>query len=141
MSVLFFVTFHPLCGLTKYTVVGTALGPTSVVGMLAVGPGASQTLFSQGHQCGSTEVVSQDCSSCTPGPAMGAMEAAQTLAWTNPCVYAPSKPIAAKARPVPATGAPVVRSDVPQALNSQSWQCRRKSVVCTVVGRDFSSAS
>ena len=36
--------------------------------MLAVGLGVSQELFSQGHQCRYTEVRSQDCSSCMPGP-------------------------------------------------------------------------
>ena len=141
MSVLCFVTFHPLCRLTKYTVVGIALGPTSFVGVLAIGPGASQALFSPGHQDRSTEVRSKDCSNHAPGPAVGAMEAAQTLAQPSPHVYAPTKPTAAKVRPVPATGAPVVHSDVPQVLNLQSHQWRYKSVVHTALERDFSSAS
>ena len=62
MGVLCGVTFHPLCKLSDYTVVGTALGPTLTVGMLAIGPGVSQMLFSPGLQHGSTEVRSQDCS-------------------------------------------------------------------------------
>ena len=45
MNVLCCVPFRPLCRLTKYTVVGTALGPTLTVGMLAVGPGNSQVFF------------------------------------------------------------------------------------------------
>ena len=36
------------------------------------------------------------------------MEAAQTLAWPNPQVYVPTKPTAAKARPVSAVGELVV---------------------------------
>ena len=96
LSVLFCVTFHLLCILTKYTVVDTALGPTSTLGMLAVVPGVSQKLFPQGHQCRSTEVRSQDCSSRAPGPAVGAMEAAQTLARPSPQVYVPTEPAAAK---------------------------------------------
>ena len=45
-SVLCGVTCHLLCWLTKYTVVGTALGPTSTVGMPAISPGVTQALFS-----------------------------------------------------------------------------------------------
>ena len=53
------------------------------------------------------------------------MEAAQTLVCPNPCVYAPTKPTAAKARPFSATGALVICSDVPQVLNlgSRQWRC------------------
>ena len=46
---LHFVPFCLLCGLTKYTAVGTALSPTLTVGMLAIGPGGSQVFFSLGH--------------------------------------------------------------------------------------------
>lgn len=53
---------------------------TLSVDMLTVALGVSQELFSQGHQCRYTEVRSQDYSSCIPGPAVGAMEALQTLA-------------------------------------------------------------
>ena len=74
------VTCHLLCGLTKNTVGGTAFGPTSIMGILAIGPGVSQALFSQGHQHRSSEVRSQDHSKCVPGPTVGTMEAAQTLA-------------------------------------------------------------
>lgn len=70
MSVFCCVTFHLLCGLTKYTIVATA--------MLAVGLGVSQALFSPGHWHPSTDVRSKDCSSNVPAPVMGAMEAAQT---------------------------------------------------------------
>ena len=79
MNVLCCVPFHLLCVLTKYTIVGTALSPALTVGMLAIGPGDSQALFSPGHWNRSTEVRSQDCSSCAPGPTVGSMEAAQTL--------------------------------------------------------------
>ena len=141
MSVLRCVTFHLLCRLSEYTVIGTAFSPTSTTGMLAVHPGTSQALFSQCHQRRSTEVRSQDCSSRAPGPAVGAMEAAQTLARPSLLVYTPTMPIAAKARHVPAMGAPVFCSDVLQALNLQSWQRRCNSAVRSATGRDFSSAS
>ena len=48
MGVLCCVTFHPLCEFSDYTVVGTALGPFLTVGIPAIGPGVSQTLFSPG---------------------------------------------------------------------------------------------
>ena len=91
MSVLCCVTFHPLCWLTNYTIVGTALSPTLTVGMPAIGPSVSQELFSPGHQHGSTKVRSQDCSNHVHGSPVGAMEAAQILAWSNPCMYVPTK--------------------------------------------------
>ena len=140
MSVLCCLTCHLLCGLTKYTVVGTALSPVSTLGMLAVSPGVPQALFSQGHQHRSTEVRSQDCNSHAPGPTVGAMETAQTLAWPSPCVHVSMKPTAAKASPVPAAGA-LVHSDVLQTLNLQSrwWRC--KSAAHAAKGRDFIPAS
>ena len=112
MAVLCCVAFHPFCDLSDYTVVDTALGPALTVGMPAIGPGVSQTLFSPGHQRRSTEVRSQDCSNHESGPAVDAMGAAQTLAWPNPHVFVPAKFTAAKARPVMAAGALDVRSDV-----------------------------
>ena len=127
----------PLCRLTKYTAVGTALSSTLTMSMPAIGPGDSQALFSLGYQCRSTEVTSQDCSRCAPGPAVGAMEAAQSLVWPNPHVYVPTKPIAAKARPVTL----VVYLDVSQVLNLRSRQRRCKSMVHTAVRRHFSSSS
>ena len=129
MNVLCCVPFQPFCGLTKYTVVGSALGPTLTVGMLAIGAGDSQVLFSPGHQCRSTEVTSQDCSSHARGPTVGAVEAAQTLAWPHPHAYMPTKPTAAKARPVPAKGA-LVLSDVLQVLNLGRFQRRCNSEAC-----------
>ena len=47
--------FHPL-GESHVTLVGTDLGPTSTMGMLAHGPGASQMLFRPGHQHRSPEL-------------------------------------------------------------------------------------
>lgn len=41
------VPFHPLCELTEYPVVGTALGPTLTVGMLTVGPVTLRSCFHQ----------------------------------------------------------------------------------------------
>ena len=134
MNVLCCATYHPLHGLTKYTVVGTALSLTLTVGMLAIGPGDSQALFSPGHQHRSTEVRSQDCSSHAPGHTVGGTEAAQTLAWPNPRVYMPT---AAKARPIPVAGA-LVLLDVSQVLNLGSHQRRSNSVVHAATRRDFS---
>ena len=88
---------------------------------LAVSPGVPQGLFSQGHQHRATDVRSQDHSPRTPGPALGAVEAAQILAWPSPHMHVPIKPTVAKARPVPAAGAPIVHSDVWQVLSLQSW--------------------
>ena len=103
-----------------YAVVGTALGSTLTVSMLAIGPVVSQVLFSPGHQRRYTELRSQDCSSCAGGPTVGAMEATETLVWPNPLVFMPRNPIAGKARPISAVGALVVHSDVPQVLNLES---------------------
>ena len=61
------VPVHPLFGLTKYTVVGTTLCPSLTVGMPSIDPGDSQALFSPGYWHRSSEVKSQDCSSCAPG--------------------------------------------------------------------------
>ena len=91
VSVLCCVTFHLLCGLTKYAIVGIALDPTSVVRMLTIGPSVPQALFSQGHQCRSTEDKPQDLSSRSPGPSVGVLGASQTLAqWPSQapaCMY------------------------------------------------------
>ena len=68
------------------------------------------------------EVRHQDCYSHAPGSAVGAMTLAQTL---TPLLHAhvPSKSAAADAGPTPAMGAPVICSDVPQALSLQSrWR-------------------
>ena len=141
MYVLWCVLFCPLCGLAKYTDVGTVLGPILTVGMLAIGPRDSQTLFSQGHWGRSTEVRYQDFSHHEPGPTMGAMEAAQTLVWPSRHMYMPKEPTAAKARPVPAARALVVLLDVLQVLNLGSHQQRCNSAVCAAMRRDFSSSS
>ena len=89
----------PLCGLTGYTVVSTALSPVVTLGRPVVGPGVSQALFSPGHQHRFTEGGSQHCSSHAPGPAVVAMAAAQPLAWPSPLVYLPTKPTALKLDP------------------------------------------
>ena len=112
MGVLCCVTFHPLCELSDYTAVGTALSPTLTMGMPAIGPGVSQALFSPGHQHRSIEVRSWDGSTRGSGPTVGTMGAAQTLAWPNPRVYVPTKSTAATARLTLAAGALIVRSDV-----------------------------
>lgn len=58
MNMLCCITSPLLYGPTKYTAGGTALGFISTVGMLAVGPGVFQVLFSPGHHRRSTEVKS-----------------------------------------------------------------------------------
>ena len=140
MNVLCCVPFHPLCRLTKYTVVGTALDPAVTVGMPTIGPGNSQALFSPGHWCRSTEVRSQNCISHAPGPVVGAMESAQTVACPHPHVYVPTEPTAPKARPIPVTRPLVVLSDVLQGLNLGSHQQRCNSAVHAAARRDFSSS-
>ena len=120
MSMLCCVTFHLLCELTSYSVIGTALSPILTVGMLVVGPGVSQALFLPGHQHRYTEVMSQDCGNPGSGPTLGAMGAALTLTWTNLRMYMPTKSTPAKARPISVAGALVVCSDVPQVLSLPS---------------------
>lgn len=92
MSELFYGTFHPPCRFTKYTALSTIL----TVGMLALGCGVSQALFSADHQVRATEIRFQDNSSYSLGPAVGALEAAHSLAQSNPDVNVPSEPTAAK---------------------------------------------
>ena len=111
MGVLCCVTFHPLCELSNYTVVGTALSPMLTMGIPTIGPGVSQTLFSPGHQHRSTEVRSQDCSNHGSGLIVGAMGEVQTLAWPNPNVYVPTKPTTAEARSILAVRT-LISSDV-----------------------------
>lgn len=81
MSVIYCLTFHPLCKLSGYTGPGTALGLTLIMDIPITGPGVSQTLLLQGHKNRSTEVRSQDCSNHESG-LMGVIEAAQI--WPGP---------------------------------------------------------
>ena len=109
MSVFSCVTFHLLCGFTKYTIIATAT--------LAVGLGVSQALFSPGHRHPSTDVRSKDCSCHAPAPAMGALEAAQTDPGLNqPHIHVSTKPTDTKARPASAAEARV-HWVVPQSLD------------------------
>ena len=120
MSVLCCVTFHPLCEFTKYTVATV---------MLEICSGVSQALFSPGHQCRSTEVGPRTAIIVPLGlPAVGAMKASQTLAWTNLHLYVSIKPTDAKARPISAMGALIVSWDILQAPDLQSQRWRYKSV-------------
>lgn len=93
----------PMCGLTGYTVVGTALSPVVTLGRPVVGPGVSQALFSPGHQHRFTEGGSQHCGSHAPGPAVVAMEAAQP-----PARPSPHKAHSSKAGPISALRALIV---------------------------------
>ena len=140
MSVLCYVTFHPLCWLTNYAVVGTALSPTLTMGMLATCPGVSQVLFSLGYQHRSTEVKYQDCCNRVTGPTVGAMETAQIMIWSNTCMCMPTKYTAAKARVISAVGA-LIHSDVLQALSLQSQEQECESMVSAGTRRDFKTSS
>ena len=68
-------------------------GIPSFVGVQAGSLGGSQVLCSQSHQCRCSEI-----SSCAPGPAMEAGSSSGPA--RPPCT--PTKPTAARARPVPA---------------------------------------
>lgn len=48
-------TFQPLCWLTYYSVIWTALSPTLSVDILAVDLSISKALFSPGYHCRSTK--------------------------------------------------------------------------------------
>ena len=139
VSMLCCVTFYLLCELTSYSLVGIALGPTLTMGMLAVVPGVSQALFSPGHQCRSTEVRSQDQQLCT-WTRCGSYGGNSDI-WPNHHVYVPTKPAAAKARPISAAGVLVVHLDILQMLNLGSYRQRCNFVVCAAVRRNFSSSS
>ena len=107
----------------------------------------------------SSEVKSQNCSNCVPGPTVGSMGELRILALSNPPMYVPMNPTAAKARPVSASGENS-SLNVPQALLDPSllqerthhWMFHRhwvykansgvcKSVVPASVRRDFKSSS
>ena len=117
MSVVCCVTSFSVCGLTECTVVGTALSHTLAVGIVVIGLCVSQALFSLGHQHRSTEVRTRHCTIHALGPAVGSMEASQTLAFSNPHMYMPTEPTAAKARPVSELGTLSVHSSVLPVLN------------------------
>lgn len=114
------VTFHPLCKLSDYADVGTALGPTVTVGMLAGGPSVSQMLLLPVTRVRSTEVKSRDGSN--HGSVVSVTGAAQTLARPSPLVYGPTKAPAAKARSALAVRA-VVHSDVLWVLTFYQAGC------------------
>lgn len=72
---------------------------------------------SQGHQCRSTEVRSQDAVVAHLDLLWELMEGAQPLGQLSPQVHALIKPKAAKARLILSVGAPVAHLDVLQKLN------------------------
>ena len=83
------------------------------MGMLVIGPGVFQTLFSLGHGTDPLKSGSWIWSSDhRSGPTVGSVRAAQTLVWLNPHVYMPAESIVAKARPTLAMGAFIVLLDV-----------------------------
>lgn len=144
MRVLCWVTFHPFCKPPRDIFVGTALSTISIMGMLAVGPAASQGLFSQGYQCKSTEIRFQGCSIYEPGPTLGAMRAAQTLAWASPHGHAPTKPIVAKIRRIQAARRSILCPfGCPIKYRIYKARCRgvNKPMAHVATLRDFSPAS
>ena len=92
VSMLCCIPFCPLYRLTNYTSAGTTFGPTLTVGIQVNGPVISQAFISPAHWHKHTKVRSQDCSSCAPGPTVGAVETAQILAWPSPHVDVPTNP-------------------------------------------------
>ena len=70
------------------TVFVTVLSPILTVSMLSICTGASQVVFSLGHQHRSTDVMSLYCSNHGPVHAVGTVGTAQTLAYSTPiCMY------------------------------------------------------
>lgn len=95
---------------SQIVLIVTALGTTITMDMLVIGSGISQALFAPGNQCRYTEVKSQDCSHLASGPAVGAIEEAQTLGCNQPQHVHAHKATVAKARPTSASRALVVCS-------------------------------
>lgn len=71
---------------------------------------------------------------------VGAIEAVQTLFWSNPCAYMPTKIMITKARPRSAART-LVLLDVSQVLNLGSHQWRCNFTVHAPMRRDFCSSS
>ena len=132
------VVFPFACFVDSQCTVGIALCLTLSVGMPAIGPGASQVLFTPRHRHGSIIVRSYQCRSCPSGPPVGAMAAAWTLVWLGLHV---SEPTAAKARPIPRARALAILSDDAQELNLGSHQQRCNYAVFAPMRRNFSSSS
>lgn len=132
-------TCHLLCGLTKYTVIDTALNPALTMGMPAISPGIPQVLFSQSHQHRS--VGTNPLKSGTSTTVVMKLDPSwelkkQPRLWPGPvstCTH--SKPTAGKARPVPAVKVPVVHSDVLQVLSLQSRRWWHRSADHTAIER------
>ena len=70
------------------TLVGTALGPTLTMGMMAHGPGGSQMFFLQGHQHRFSEVRSWDCLGCAAESAVVLRGTSGSVLAQPPCVEA-----------------------------------------------------
>ena len=68
------------------------------------------------------------------------METAQIRTCSSPLVYVPTKPTAAKARPISDAGA-LIRSDILQVLGFQSQQQWCESMVLAAMTRESSSSS
>ena len=126
---------HALCE-SHVTLVSTALGPTSTMGISAHGPGVLQMLFSPSHQHRSSEIRAQNCfHELDPLWCYGAP---QTVAWPHPLTYIPTKSTKA------------TRPWLGEPWSSIQMLCRDwvdkvrggcKNMVCAAVRRDFRFSS
>ena len=122
VSVLCCGTCHPLCRLTKYFVVGTALGPPQLWEWWQSVLVSLRHCF---HQNWSTEVRSQDCHGHASRHPMGAKEEVQTLAQPSPqCMCPQSSQLLRPDQTYPSCRSTHVHLDVPQVLSLQSSQQR-----------------
>ena len=108
------------------------------LGMQAIGPCELQVLHSQIHQHRS---IVLDPLKLVTRTAVVAHLAPPWKLWKQPrpwpCLHVPAlgKPTAANSGPAPATGAPVVHSDVLKALSLQCLQRWRESANHIAIGR------
>lgn len=106
----------------------------------AIGTGNPLALCSQSHQCRS--IGANPLKSGTKTVVVMYQDQVwelwkQSRPQSSLCVYVLTKPIAAKAEPIPAAGVPIIHSDVPQRLSLQSQQWWFKSMDLKATGRQI----
>lgn len=129
-----------VCGLTKYTVVGTAFNPLTLVCALAVRPSLTfQVSFSLGLQHSSTELRPPELQFCTLGPLLVGSYGRQfrLLTWPRSTHHVHIHKACSYDQTIPAAGSLVTLSDVSQVLNLGSGQQRYNSMVCAATRRFF----